>query len=276
MKYFDAHAHYFVRQFNRDRDRLLPSMHKDGVEYIINSTSSKELPQALLFAKKYDFLYLSIMSDDYYDESDDPKANEHVINKKLAGAIEDIKRLCAENKKIVAWGEFGMDFRRAEPTKKEVAKQTFWFKKDLEAARQIGLPVVIHSGDACQPVFDTLREADMPDYGYGRGMIHCYLGTPKMALEYIEMGYLISITGVVTHRSPRGRNLVEVVKKVPMDKMLIETDCPYLTPEPIRNERNDSGYLRFVVDKIAEIKNCSPEEVAEITMFNAKSLFRIK
>jgi len=161
-------------------------------------------------------------------------------------------------------------------SEKEIDSQVNWFKRDCEMAKQLQLPVVIHSGNACQIVFDLLKEADMPDYGHGKGMIHCYLGTPKMALEYAEMGYLISITGVVTHKSSRGKNLAEVVKKLPLKNMVIETDCPHLTPEPIRDRRNDSGNLRFVAEKIAEIKNISPEEVAEITNFNAKSLYRIK
>ena len=276
MKYFDAHAHYLAKRFSRDRHRLLPDMHKKGVEYIVNSTSDKELEQGLQLANKYDFVYLSITSDDFYFENADVDIHEVKINQALERAIVKIRRLCEENKKIVAWGEFGCDFRRTEPTSDEIKKQSFWFRKDCEAARWLNLPVVIHSGNACQLVFDLLEEADMPDYGHGKGMIHSYLGTPKMALEYVEMGYLISITGVVTHGSARGKNLAEVVKKVPLESMVIETDSPYLTPEPFRNERNDSGYLRLVVDEIAKIKNVSPEEVAEITTLNAKSLFRIR
>ena len=277
MKYFDAHAHYLAKRFSRDRDRLLSNMHKnDNVEYIVNSTSHKELEQGLQLANKYDFLYLSITCDDFYFENADIDIHESKINEVFERAIAKMQRLCEGNKKIVAWGEFGCDFRRTEATSEEIKKQSFWFRKDCEMARQLKLPVVIHSGNACQLVFDLLEEADLPDYGYGRGMIHSYLGTPKMALEYMEMGYLISITGVVTHRSARGKNLVEVVKKLPLKNMVIETDCPHLTPEPYRNERNNSGYLNFVVDEIAKIKNVPPEEVAETTLSNAKSLFRIR
>jgi len=135
---------------------------------------------------------------------------------------------------------------------------------------------VIHSGNADQESFDVIKNTNMPDYGYGKGMLHSYLGPPQMALDYIGMGYLISVTGVVTHRSPRGKNLAEVVKHVPLKSMLIETDCPYLTPEPFRGKRNDSGLLKLTVEEIAKIKNVSPEEVANITTANAKSLFRIQ
>lgn len=276
MKYFDAHAHYLGRQYSKDRDRLLTEMHKGGVKYIVNSTHGAELEHGLRLAKKYDFLYLSILSDDYYDKNIDYEANGHLIDEKFEKTIARLTRLCLDNKKIVAYGEFGMDFRRVQPTKSEVAKQAFWFKKDLEAARQLKLPVVIHSGNACQFVFDALKEADMPDYGHGKGMIHCYLGTPEMALEYIEMGYLISITGLVTHKSARGKNLVEVVKKIPLKNMVIETDSPYLTPEPCApRARNDSSKLKLVVEKIAELKGISPQKVAESTTAKTKAFFGI-
>ena len=275
MKYFDAHAHYLAKRFNRDRDRLLADVHKNGVEYIVNSTSGKELEQGLQLARKYDFVYLSILSDDYYFENADLDIHQSRINEAFERAIAKTLRICQDNKKIVAWGEFGCDFRRTEPTKEEVKKQSFWFRKDCEAAKQLKLPVVIHSGNACQLVFDLLKQADMPDYGHGKGMIHSYLGSQEMALDYAEMGYLLSVTGVVTHGSQRGKNLVEVVKKVPLKHLVIETDSPHLTPEPFRNERNDSGKLKMVVKKIAEIKGISPEKVAAATMANAKALFGI-
>ncbi|MCL2840510.1 MAG: TatD family hydrolase [Defluviitaleaceae bacterium] len=276
MKYFDAHAHYLDRKFNRDRHDLMLDMHDEGVKYIVNSTSSKDLERGLQLAKKYDFVYLSILDDHYYKENADIDKDEVWINTLLDESVAKLKKLCGQNKKIVAMGEFGMDFRRTPLTSDELRKQSFWFKKDLEASRRLELPVVIHSGNACQQVFDALKEADMPDYGHGRGMIHCYLGSPQMALDYIEMGYIISVTGLVTHRSVRGKNLVEVVKKVPLKHMVIETDCPYLTPEPFRDKRNDSGYLRLTVEEIAKIKNVFPEEVADITTANAKALFGIQ
>jgi len=251
-------------------------MHDEGVEYIVNSTSGKDIKWGLQMAKKYHFVYLSILDDGYYNEKADIDKEEAQIDELLKQTIEKLKKLCAENKKIVAMGEFGIDFRRTQPTPEEVRKQSFWFNKDLEASRQLGLPVVIHSGNACEVVFDLLKQADMPDYGHGRGMIHCYLGSPQMAMDYIDMGYLISVTGLVTHRSPRGKNLVEVVKRVPLENMVIETDCPYLTPEPFRDKRNDSSFLRLTVEEIAKIKNVTPAEVAEVTTANAKALFRIK
>ena len=267
MKYFDAHAHYLARQFFKDRDRLLPDIHKNGVEYIVNSTGSLELSQAMQLARKYSFVYLSIGEGCAITP---PEGDKYISDDILQKMI----KICGENKKVVAWGEIGIGLNREEHVRNNAKEnQIYWFKKQLAAAKQVKLPVVIHSRDACQLVFDILREADLPDYGYGKGMLHCYSGTPKIALEYVEMGYLISITGVVTYRS--ANDLVETVRKVPLERLLIETDCPYLSPEPKRGKRNDSGNLKYVVEKIAEIKSVLPEEVAEITKANAKAFFRI-
>jgi len=271
MKYFDAHAHYLSKQFNKDRHKLLLDIHRAGVEYIVDSANVLELEKGAELTQKYDFMYLSV--GDYGPwEASPGKSTEAEIERHITNMI----RICENNRKVVALGEMGLDMRRGQTMQSlEKDYSIYWFKRQLEAAKEVKLPVVIHSGDACQPVFDILRQADMPDYGHGKGMIHCYLGTPKMALEYVEMGYMISISGVVTHRSARGKNLVEVAKVVPLENMVIETDCPYLTPEPFRSKRNDSGHLKYVVEEIAKIKNVSPNEVAEATMANAKALFRI-
>ena len=276
MKYFDSHAHYTDKRFSKDRHELFMEMHNNGVEYIVDCVGEKNRPLGLQLAKKYDFVYLCISDDHYYKTDLDIDQNEILIDYLVEETIEKLKKLCSENKKIVGYGECMMDFRRTQATKEEVRKQAFWFKKDLEVARAVGLPPVIHSGNADQEVFDVIKETPMPEYGFGKGMLHCYLGPPQMALDYIDMGYLISVTGLVTHRSPRGRNLVETVKIVPLSHMLIETDCPYLTPEPFRNERNDSGLLRLTVEEIAKIKNVSPEEVAAATTANAKAFYGIK
>jgi TatD DNase family protein len=278
MKYFDAHAHYLSGRFNKDRHELLRRMHKNGVEYIVNSTNSDELARGLQLAKQYDFFYLNITDDYYYKTELDigVDKNRVLIDQLFSETVVKLKKLCAENKKIVGYGECWMDFRRTEKTPAEVRKQSFWLQKDFEMARAIGLPVIIHSGNADQESFDVIKKMDMPDYGGGKGMMHSYLGPPQMALDYIDMGYLISVTGLVTHSSPRGKNLADVVKVVPLQHMVIETDAPYLTPEPFRDKRNDSGLLRLTVEKIAKIKNVLPEEVVKATTANAKALFRIE
>jgi len=277
MKYFDAHSHYTDRKFSRDRHELIQQIHSEGVEYIVDCVGEKDRKYGLQLANKYDFVYLCISDDHYYKSDLDitDEANVTHIEKLVDETVVKLKKLRDENKKIVAYGECWMDFRRTEKTPAEVRKASFWLSKDLEVARKVGLPVCIHSGNADQESFDVIKNTEMPDYGNGKGMMHCYLGPPQMALDYIEMGYLISVTGLVTHRSPRGKNLVEVVKRVPLKSMVIETDCPYLTPEPFRDRRNDSGFLRLTVEEIAKIKNVTPEEVAEITTANAKALYGI-
>ena len=277
MKYFDAHSHYTHGKFAKDRHRLFEEMQQEGVAYVVDcfgTAKDRELNIGLSLAKKYDFFYICINDFGHYGEAD--LRDDALAARMIGESIERMKKLRAKNNKIVAYGECYMDFRRTDKTPDTLAEQTAWLKADFAIAKGAGLPVVIHSGNACEVVFDLLKEADMPDYGHGRGMIHCYLGSPQMAMDYIDMGYLISVTGLVTHRSPRGKNLVEVVKRVPLEHMVIETDCPYLTPEPFRDKRNDSSFLRLTVEEIAKIKNVTQAEVAEITTANAKALFRIQ
>jgi len=277
MKYFDAHSHYTHGKFSKDRQSTLDKLQKKDVAYVVDCFgTSKEniLNMGLSLAKKYSFFYVCINDFGHYGEVDmrDPAVFKQLTHE----SIERMKKLRAENKKIVAYGECYMDFRKYEKTPDSLAEQTAYLKADFAIAKGAGLPVCIHSGNADQEAFDIIKDIEMPDYGGGKGMMHSYLGPPQMALDYIEMGYLISVTGVVTHRSPRGRNLVEVVKKVPLKHMIIETDCPYLTPDPYRDKRNDSSLLKYVVEAIAELKNVSPEKVAAITTENAKALYGIK
>jgi len=262
----------------KDRYDLIQDVYDEGVEYIVDCVSGeKELAYGLQLAKKFDFVYLCISDNQHYVEDIDLSDESNVvhINSRVDETVKKLQKHCAANKKIVGYGECWMDFRRVEKTPEAVKKASFWFSKDLEIAKRLGLPPVIHSGNADYEAFDVVKNTDMPDYGYGKGMLHCYLGPPQMALDYIALGYLISVTGLVTHRSPRGRNLVDVVKVVPLEKMLIETDCPYLTPEPFRDRRNDSSFLRLTVDEIAKIKNVTPQEVAEATTANAKAFYGI-
>jgi len=276
MKYFDAHSHYTHGKFARDRHKLLEEIQKAGVGYVVDcfgTSKAEELEIGLSLARKYDFFYICINDFGHYGEVD---LRDTAVAAQLIGeSITRVKKLREQNKKIVAYGECYMDFRRTEKTAESLAEQTAWLKADFAIAKGAGLPVVIHSGNADQEAFDVIKDIDMPDYGHGRGMMHSYLGPPQMALDYIDMGYLISVTGLVTHRSARGKNLVEVVKRVPLSHMLIETDCPYLTPEPMRDKRNDSSLLRLTVKAIAEIKGVTPQEVVEVTMANARALYRI-
>ena len=269
MIYFDTHAHYLSDRFKIDRHKVLLDAYRNGVKYIVNSTSTLELDAGLRLSQKYDFIYLSI--GDCCSWTTGLAGDEYISDEILTKMI----KFCKKNKKVVAWGEIGLGLNKAEYViGRGKENQVYWFKKQLDAAKHAKLPVIIHSRDACQLVFNILSKADMPDYGYGKGMIHCYSGTPDMALKYIKMGYLISIGGIVTYRG--ASNLVETVKRIPINKILLETDCPYLTPEPNRRQRNNSNNLKLIVNKIADIKKISPERVSKITTSNAKLLFRIK
>lgn len=282
MKYFDAHSHYTSKRFSRDRHELFAQMQREGVTHVVDCMGMESYRLGGSLAKQYDFYYICINDFDHYGGAYYNKPHfdldKHAgrVEKLVDESVERLKKLCMGNNKIVGYGECWMDFRKTQKTAKSIEQANFWLSKDLEVAKRVGLPAVIHSGNADQESFDVIKNTEMPEYGFGKGMMHCYLGPPKMALDYIEMGYLISVTGLVTHRSPRGKNLVEVVKKVPLSHMVIETDCPYLTPEPFRDKRNDSGLLRLTVEAIAELKSITAQEVAETTHENAKRFYGIK
>ena len=176
--------------------------------------------------------------------------------------IAKLKKL-SEHKKVVAIGEIGLDYYY-DTHPKEL--QRFWFRQQLRLAEETNLPVIIHSRDASQETFDIIKASSVR-----RGSIHCYSGSAQMALDYVKMGFSIGVGGVVTFSN--AKKLVETVAAIPMESILIETDCPYLAPNPNRGKRKDSTNLKYVVEKIAEIKNLPPETVAEISEKNAKSLF---
>ena len=176
--------------------------------------------------------------------------------------IAKLKQL-SEHKKVVAIGEIGLDYYY-DTHPKEL--QRFWFRQQLRLAEETNLPVIIHSRDASQETFDIIKASSVR-----RGSIHCYSGSAQMAQDYVKMGFSIGVGGVVTFSN--AKKLVETVAAIPMESILIETDCPYLPPNPTRAKPHDSTNLKYVVEKIAEIKNLPPETVAEISEKNAKSLF---
>jgi len=259
VKYFETHAHYDDKRYKDDRDEVIKAAYASGVEFILNSGASySSSVMAVELSKKYDFVYAGVGVHPHYADS----LTDEILEKMI--------QLCS-NKKVVAFGEIGLDFFRNLSPK---SVQIHWFERQLWAAKAVKLPVIIHSRDSDQAVFDTLKKANMPDYGNGKGVVHCYSGSTEMALEYVKMGYFIGIGGVITFSN--ARKLVEAVEKIPLEKLLIETDCPYLSPEPNRGERNDSSNLKFIVEKIAQIKKVTPKEVAKITLENAVNLFNIK
>ncbi len=256
--FFDSHTHYDDERFNEDRHELLTTMQQNKVDYIVNAAadiiSSNE---GIQLAEKYPFIYVGVgvhpHSVEELDETDQGKAT--------LAFLEELSK----HPKVVAIGEIGLDYYY-EHSPREIQKK--WFKRQMELAKKVDLPIIVHSREASQETLDMIRES-----GLNKGVIHCFSGSAEMAQEYIRLGFYIGVGGTITFKN--ARKSVEVVEKIPLESIVIETDCPYLTPMPHRGKRNDSTYLSHIAEKIAHIKNITIEEVAEITSKNAKNLFRI-
>ena len=252
---FDSHAHYDSQQFNEDREELLLSMKENGVGTILNSGASWDsVTEVVELAHQYPFVYAAVGM--HPDEVGD--LNEE--------RFEYLKSQCQKDK-VVAVGEIGLDYYWDNESH-DVQKK--WFIRQLELARELDLPVIIHSRDAAADTLEIMKE-----YGRGlRGVIHCFSYSIELAREYVKMGFHIGIGGVVTFKN--GRKLKEIAAEIPLDRILLETDCPYLAPVPFRGKRNCSIYISYVAEEIANLKGISCEEVIAQTEKNAKELFRIE
>lgn len=252
---FESHAHYDDEVFDKDRDQLLSSFRENGIEYVINVGSSIEnCRRTLALTERYPFIYGAMGVH--------PSETEELNEENFAW----LKEQCAAPK-VVAVGEIGLDYHWPEP---EAAVQKLWFERQLVMAEEVGLPVIIHSRDAAKDTLDILRAHREGKIG---GVIHCFSYTKEIAREYLEMGYYFGIGGVITFKN--ARKLKEAVQYIPTDRILLETDSPYLAPEPNRGQRNSSLNLPYVVREIAAIKGIGCEEVEQITGDNAKRLFGI-
>jgi len=251
--YFDSHAHYDDERFEEDRESLLESLKEKGVDFVVNAAADmSSCYTSLALAEKYSFIYSSI------------GVHPHDVKDLTEADLAEMKQLAA-HRKVVAIGEIGLDYYYDNSPREA---QRTWFMKQLLLAKELDLPVIIHSRDASQETFDLIVES-----GVKEGVIHCFSGSYELAKEYVKRGFYIGIGGSLTFKN--ARKTVEVVEGIELSKILIETDCPYLTPVPHRGKRNDSSYLKYVVQKIAEIKGISEDEVARISCQNAKLLFRI-
>lgn len=251
---FESHAHYDDEAFNEDRDRLLSSMRDNGVEYIVNvSADFESIDPIYELTQKYDFVYGTVGVH--------PGAAKNMTQERF----EYLKKAALRDK-IVAIGEIGLDYYW-EKEEVQKAKQKEWFVKQLQLAKDVNKPVIIHSREAAADTLDIMKQ----EWADRKAVIHCYSYSAEMAKVYAKMGYYFGIGGVLTYKN--ARTLVETVEYVPIEQLLLETDCPYLSPVPNRGKRNDSSNLRFVAEKIAEIKNMSYDAVVEITEQNAKRFF---
>lgn len=250
----DTHAHYDDQAFDEDRARVLKGLADKGIEKVINASASMEgCRRTLKLIKEYDFVYgmLGVHPDD--------------VGELTESDIDFIKENAADPK-IVAIGEIGLDYHWNVESK-EVQKH--WFLSQIEAAKEVGLPICVHSRDAAADTLAVLREGKAEETG---GVIHCYSYGAELAKEYLSMGFYFGIGGVVTFKN--GRKCKEVVDMLPMDRIILETDAPYLSPEPYRGKRNESAYLTYVAKEIALIKGISEEEVIERTTENALRLYK--
>ncbi len=253
---FETHAHYDDEAFDPDREELLSVMSESGIGTIVNvGASLKSTESSIKLADKHTFLYAAAG----VHPSETAELNE-----------ENFKWLEAwcQNKKVVAVGEIGLDYYWDTP---EQEIQKFWFRRQLELARKIDKPVIIHSRDAAKDTFDILAANNADEIG---GVIHCFSYGADLAMRYVDMGLYIGVGGVVTFKN--GRKMKEVVEAVPIEKILLETDSPYLAPEPNRGKRNSSLNIPFIAQKIAEIKGLTYDEVVRITEENAKRMYKIQ
>jgi len=251
--YFDTHAHYCDKRFDDDRVELLSSMPDAGISLIVDSgcsvTSSK---QCLELADRFPFIYASV------------GVHPHDASTKTDDTISDLEKLLS-HPKAVAVGEMGLDYHYDFSPRDEQRK---CFHEQLELARFLKKPVIIHMREASCDTLDIVR-----NYGDITGVFHCYSGSWETAQVILDMGWYISFTGVITFKN--ARRALEIIEKMPFDRLMLETDCPYLAPEPMRGRRNNSLFLPYIAEKVADIRGIAVEEVAAQTMENGMRFFGI-
>lgn len=251
---FDSHAHLDDRKYDLDRDETIAALFQSGVSYFVNIGADLESSESsVALSEKYDFVYAAVGVHPYDAETVDDQLVEKL-------------RTMAKNKKVVAIGESGLDYHY-EDVDKEVQKNAFI--KHILLANELDMPIIVHNRDSHKDMMDILRE-----YKPKNAIIHCYSGSAEMAKEIVKMGYYISFSGTVTFKN--AKKVQEAVLEVPLDKLLVETDSPYLCPEPERGRRNDPSKIRYTVEKLAEIKGVTFEEMAKITTDNAKKVYNIE
>lgn len=258
---FESHAHYDDRQFDADREKLLENLPFQNVGVIVNVGSDiRSSKESITLAHQYNYIYAAIGV--HPDEVETMKEAD----------MEELSHMAKEDK-VVAIGEIGLDYFRKEGNAyKSVQKE--WFCRQLDLAKEIEKPVIIHSRDAAEDTIQILRDfrKENPQIE-NPGVIHCYSYSPELAKEYVAMGFYIGIGGVVTFKN--AKKLVETVAQIPLERILVETDSPYLCPEPNRGKRNDSSQIRYVIDRIADIRGIAPEEVEKQTEMNARKMYRL-
>ena len=252
---FDTHAHYDDEAFDNDREDLIRSLPESGIGRVVNIAASPEsIEECLDLAHRFPYVYCALgIHPEHCAEMDEALLEE--IRKKL------------RDEKAVAVGEIGLDYYWPE-LDREIQKH--WFARQLQLAAEVDLPVVIHSREAAADTMRIMKENHAEKVG---GVVHCYSYSVELAREFVKMGFYIGIGGVLTFKN--ARKLVEVAREIPLERLLLETDCPYLAPVPYRGKRNCSLYLPHVVAKLAELKGITQEEVIRVTEHNAETMYRL-
>lgn len=257
MKYkiFDTHAHYDSDSFDEDREAVIKELKENGVIGILNCGSDLYgLRKSVELAKNFDIFYAAV---GIHPENAD-EFNEEVIKE----IREYIKY-----EKVKAIGEIGLDYYWEENPSREVQKEVF--RAQMKLADELNLPVIIHDRDAHGDTLEIMKE--FPNV---IGVVHCFSGSVEFAKECIKLGYYIGFTGVLTFKN--AKKLVDVCREIPVDRMLVETDCPFMAPVPFRGKRNKSDYIEYIIDKMSEIRGISGEEMNEVLLNNKRNLFKIK
>ena len=252
---FDTHAHYDDDAFDEDREDLIKALQESDIKRIVNvGANLKTSRNSIDLANKYDLFYAAVgVHPDDCDEVDD-------------AGIDKLREMSRE-KKVVAIGEIGLDYywHKDNP---DIQKNAF--KRQIELAQELSLPIIIHSREAARDTMDILAETNA---GVNSGVVHCFSYSPEIALEAIKLGFYVGVGGVVTFKN--AKKLKETVERIPLEKIVLETDCPYLAPVPFRAKRNSSLYLEYVVEEIAMLKQTDPETVKEITYKNALDMYKL-
>ena len=252
---FETHAHYDDEAFDGDRDLLLQNLQNQGVCNIITAGADlKSSLDAIQISKKYEYIYAAVgVHPENIDESSFDE-----------DYLEKLDNMISENEKVVAVGEIGLDYHFRTDNKE---KQKEVFINQIKLANKCGLPVLVHDREAHGDTMEILKEFKP------KGIVHCFSGSLEMAREVVKLGMLLGIGGVVTFKN--AKNIVEIVKNMPLDVMVLETDAPYMAPTPFRGKRCDSSMIKYTAEKIAEIKSVSVSEVLNATKNNAKKLFGV-
>ena len=249
---FDSHTHLDDDKFNDDRGKVIEKIKESGVSALVNiGCNIPTSKHSVELAEKYDFIYATV---GFHPCDTGDLTEEH---------LEKIREM-SSHKKVVAIGEIGLDYYW-DSVPRDIQK--YWFERQMKLAEELDMPVTIHNRDAHEDTFNICKKSN------AKGIVHCFSGSKEMAVEFVKLGYYVSFAGPLTYKN--NVKSVEAAKAVPLDRLLIETDAPYLAPDGFRGKRNDSSLVRYTCEKLAQIKGVSFEEMAKQTLENAKRVYKI-